>query len=101
MMVARIRSLPLSPSLSHKRQRRGDEIARMTRICFPIDVVVIHRANHVAIQKRRIDRIGLEAGDERSGIAVAAAHRAIMLQQDPGVILLTPTERAADGVEPK
>ena len=47
-----------------ERQRRSDEIARMTRIGLPIDVVVIHRADHVAVEKRRIDRIGLEAGDE-------------------------------------
>ena len=32
-------------------QRRGDEIARMTRIGFPINVVVIHRADHVAVEK--------------------------------------------------
>ncbi len=34
-----------------QRQRRGDEIARMARIGLPIDVVVIHGADHVAIQK--------------------------------------------------
>ena len=45
----------------------------MTRICFPINVVVIHRADHVAIQKRRIDRIGLEAGDECGGAFPLAA----------------------------
>jgi hypothetical protein len=31
-----------------KRQRRGDKIAWVTRIGFLIDVVVIHRPNHVA-----------------------------------------------------
>ena len=85
----------------------------MTRIGFPINVVVIHRADHVTIQKRRIDRISLEAGDKcgRRSLAVAPAlatgrvrrggHRAIMLQQNLGVVLLATTERAADGIEPE
>ena len=83
------------------RQRCSDEIAGMTWICFPINVVVIHGPNHVAIEKRRIDRIGLEPGDEHGGTAVAAAHRTIMLEQNPGVILLTAAQRATDRVEPK
>src|SRR5438094_452148 len=37
------------PSDFAQRQRRSDEIAGVTWIGFPIDVVVIHRANHVAI----------------------------------------------------
>ena len=73
----------------------------MTRIGFPIDVVVIHGANHMAIQKCGIDRIGLETGDERGGFALATGHRAVMLQQNLGVILLASAKRAADGVEPK
>ena len=84
-----------------QRQRRGDEIARMTRIGFPINVVVIHRADHVAIEKRRIDGIGLEAGNERGGFAVAAAHGAIMFQQNLRVFLLAAAKGAADRVEPK
>ena len=32
-----------------QRERSSDEVAGMTRIRFPIDVVVIHRADHVAI----------------------------------------------------
>ena len=44
-----------------QRQRRGDEIARMTWIGFPINVVVIHRANHVAVEKRGIDRVSFKA----------------------------------------
>ena len=73
----------------------------MAWISFPINVVVIHGADHVAIQKRRIDRIGLETGDECGGGAVAATHRLVMLQQNPGVILLTASKRATDRVEPK
>ena len=77
----------------------------MTGIGLPIDIVVIHGADHVAIQKRRIDRIGLEAGNERRGFTVATAlatgHRAIMLQQDFGVILLTAAKSTANGIEPK
>ena len=57
-----------------ERERRGDEIARVTRVRFPINVVVIHRANHVAVQKCRIDRIGFETGDKRSGVTFAAGH---------------------------
>ena len=33
--------------------------------------------------------------------AVATAHRAIMLQQNLGVILLAAAQRAADGIEPE
>src|SRR5207237_6174925 len=94
-----------------ERQRRSDEIAGMTWIRFPINVVVIHRADHVSVQKRRIDRIGLEPGHERCGAPFPPAlatgrarrggHRAIVLQQDLRVILLTAAEGAADGVEPK
>ena len=82
-------------------QRRSDEIAWMTRVGLPIDVVVIHRADHVAVQKRRIHRIGLEAGNKRGGSAIAAGHRAIMLEQNLGVILLAAAQRAADGIEPE
>ena len=65
-----------------KRQGRGDEIARVTRISLPIDVVVIHCPDHVRVEKRGIDRIGFEAGNERSRFAPAcgtAGHRAVML----------------------
>src|SRR5437868_13142713 len=72
-------------------QWRSDEIAGVARISFPINVVVIHRADHVAVQKRGIDRIGLEAANERRGFAVSATHRAIMLQQNLRVILLAAT----------
>jgi hypothetical protein len=82
-------------------QRRGDEIARVTRIGLPINVVVIHRPDHVAIQKRRIDRISFEAGNKCRGVAIAAGHRAIMLQQNPRIILLASAKGAADGIEPK
>src|SRR5438876_11724218 len=53
-------------------ERRSDEIAWMTRIGFPIDVVVIHRADHVPIQKRGIDRISLEAGNKYGRFTIAA-----------------------------
>ena len=73
----------------------------MARVGFPIDVVVIHRANHVAIHECCVDRVGLEAGDECGGFSIAAAHRAMMLEQDLGVVLLASTQRAADGIEPE
>jgi hypothetical protein len=55
----------------------------------------------VAIQKRRIDRIGFEPRDERRGFPVTAAHCLMVLQQNLGVILLTAAQRAANGVEPE
>ena len=86
-----------------ERQRRGDEIARMTRVGFPIDVVVIHGPDHVAIQKCGIHWVGLEPGNERGGFAPACgtAHRAIVFEQDLRILLLAPTQSAADGIEPK
>ena len=56
-------------------QRRGDEIARMARIGFPIDVVVIHRADHVAIHECCVDGIGFEAGNERGGFSLPCCRR--------------------------
>ena len=82
-------------------QRRSDEIARMTWIGFPIDVVVIHRADHVAIQKCGIDWIGLEPGDERRRATIGTGHRPVMFQQNLGVILPTAAQSAANGIEPK
>jgi hypothetical protein len=63
----------------------------MAWVGFPIDVVVIHRADHVAIHECRVDRVGLEAGNECGGLAIAATHGAMMLEQDLCVVLLAPT----------
>ena len=83
----------------------------MAWIGFPVNVVVIHGADHVTIQKRRIDWIGLEARHERRGSAFPTAlangrvrrggHCAIMLQQNLCIILLTAAECAADRIKPK
>ena len=82
----------------------------MTWIGLPINIVVIHRANHVAIHECCVDRVGFEAGNERSGLSITAlatgrvrrgGHRAMMLEQDLGVVLLASTQRAADGIEPE
>ena len=73
----------------------------MTRISFPIDVVIIHRPDHVTIQKRGIDGIGFETGNKGGCVSFPTSHRAVMLQQDFGVVLLTAAQRAADGVEPE
>ena len=73
----------------------------MARIRFPIDVVVIYRPDHVAVQKCRVDWILFEAGNECGGFSIAAAHCAMMLEQDLRVLLLTTTKRAADGIEPE
>ena len=73
----------------------------MAWIGFPIDVVVIHRANHVAIHECCVDRIGLEAGNKCGGFSIAAAHSAMMLEQDLGVFLLASAQRAANGIEPE
>ena len=43
--------LSAQPFALAEGQRRGDQIARMTRVRLPIDVVVIHRADHVAVEK--------------------------------------------------
>src|SRR5206468_688932 len=87
-------SFPAQTFAFTEREWGRDEIARMTRVRFPIDVVVVHRADHVTIQKRGIDRIGLEAGNECRGFAVAIAQRAVMLEQNFRVLLLTTTQRA-------
>ena len=77
----------------------------MTRIRFPINVVVIHGPNHVPIQKCGIHRIGLESRHECGGVpliaVLIAGHGAVMLQQNLRVILLTAAKRTANGIEPK
>ena len=73
----------------------------MARVSLPIDVVVIHRAHHVPIQKSCVDRVGFEAGNECAGFSISAAHRAMMLEQNLCVFLLAPTQCAADGIEPE
>ena len=73
----------------------------MTGIGFPINVVVVHGPNHVAVQKRRIDRVSLERRHERRGAAGTTTHRPIVLEQNFRVILLTPAKRAANGIKPK
>src|SRR5947208_10059136 len=83
----------------------------MAWIGLPINVVVIHGANHVTIQKRGIHWIGLEARHERRGSAFPTAlangrvrrggHGPGVFQQNPSVFLLTSAKRAADGIEPE
>lgn len=55
-----------------------------------------HRADHLAVEKRRVHRIGLEAGDEGGCAAATAAHRLVVFEQNLGVILLAAAQRAAD-----
>ena len=77
----------------------------MTRVGLPIDVVVIHRADHVAVQKCGVDRVGFEAGNECGGFSVTALATGhplrMMLEQDLRIVLLAPAQRAADGIEPE
>src|SRR5206468_3404609 len=73
----------------------------MTWIGLPIDVVVIHRADHVPVQKCGVDRICFESGNKCGGFSITAPHGAMMLEQDLGVFLLAPTQRAANGIEPE
>src|SRR4029453_16209798 len=73
----------------------------MTRIRFPEDVVIIHGPDHVTIYERCIDRICLEAGNKCSGLAVTAAHGAMMLKQNLRVLLLVSTLSATNGIEPE
>ena len=43
----------------------------------------------------------LSSSQPSSSATIAAGHRAMVLEQNPGVILLTAAECAADGVEPE
>ena len=43
----------------------------MAWIRLPVDVVVIHRTNHVVVEKRRVDSVGLEPRDKRRARTVA------------------------------
>ena len=73
-----------------QRQRPGDDVARMARVGLPVDIVVVHRADHVRIHERRVDGVGLEAGNERRARPDRriAGHLAMVVEQDLRVLLL-------------
>jgi hypothetical protein len=55
----------------------------------------------VAIHECGVDRIGFEAGNKCGGFSTAAAHGAMMLEEDLRVVLLASAQRAADRIEPE
>ena len=73
----------------------------MTWIRLPINVIVIHRTNHVTIDKGGIYGISFETGDECCRITFSTPHHTVMLEQNLRIILLTAAKRAADGIKPE
>src|SRR6185295_7973696 len=76
----------------------------MARVGLPVDVVVVHRADHVIVQERGIDWIRLETSDETGAGAAALLapdHLAMVREEDVGILLLRTAEAAAHRVEPE
>ena len=93
------------PEHFSKRERSRDDVAWMAWIRLPIDVVVIHRANHVIVQERRINSIRLKTSHKRCAWTVTfvtlCGHRSIVCEQDVSIFLTATTNRAADRVKPE
>ena len=80
------------------RQRRGENIGRMRGVLLPINVVVIHAADHQRVGQRRRDRIDPLARADHRG-STTSCYLAENFQSDLHVVLLIAAERAADGIE--
>ena len=94
-----INSLPSLAGPLAARQRRRKNIRRMRRVLLPINVVVIHAADHQRVGQRRGDGIDPLAGANYRGRA-----RARLSSPRTSRAILTSccwiaTERAADGIE--
>src|ERR1039458_4374565 len=78
------------------RQRRRKNVRRMRGVLFPINVVVIHTADHQRVSQRGGDRIDSCAGANYCGRALSGDF-AENFQSDLHVMLLVAAKGAADG----
>src|SRR5581483_3449455 len=79
-------------------QRRGKDIRGMRWILLPINVVVIHAADHQRIGKGGGDRINTLASAD-NGRKTASADFVQHAESDLHVVLLVTTQGAPDGIE--
>src|SRR5208337_232785 len=77
-------------------QRRRKNVGGMRRILFPVDVVVIHAADHQGIGQRSGDGVYALARADNGG-RTASRDLVEDLQGNLDVVLLVSAERAADG----
>ena len=78
--------------------RRGENVGRMRGVLLPVDVVVIHAADHQRVGQRRRNRIHLLAAADHGGFA-GPGNLVQHLERDGDVMLLVAAERAANAVE--
>jgi hypothetical protein len=80
------------------RHGGGDDVRRVRRVLLPVDVVVVHDADHQCVEQRGGDRIqplarADDGGGARAGVLLEH------LEGDLHVVLLEAAERAAQGVQ--
>ncbi len=76
----------------------GEDVGWMRWILLPVDVVVVHAADHEGVGERRGDGVDLLAGADDGGGA-AAGDLVQNLERDLDVVLLVAAESAAYGIE--
>ena len=79
-------------------ERRGKDVRWMRWILLPINIVVIHTADHQRVGKRGRDRINLLSRADH-GRWSAACDLVQHLERNFDIVLLISTKRAADGIE--
>ncbi len=77
---------------------RRKNVGRVRRVLLPVDVVVVHAADHQGVGEGRGDGVNFLPGADDGG---GAASRDFFqdFERDDDVVLLVATQGAADGVE--
>jgi len=92
--------LPRQAEILTERERTGDDVGWVAGVGFPVNVVVVHRPDHVIVQKGRIDRVGLVTR-HKAGALAGASHRLVVIEEDVRVFLAASPERAPERVVPE
>ena len=92
--------LAITPGALASGQGRGKNVGRMRRVLLPVDVVVVHAADHQRVGQRRGHGVDLLAGADHGGRA-ATGNFVEHLQRDLYIVLLVSAQRAAHGIQQK
>ncbi len=81
-------------------QRRRKNVRRMRRVLLPVNVVVVHAADHQSIGQRSRDRVDAFAGTDH-GRRTVSGDFVEHLERDLHVVLLISAQRTAHGIQQK